>query len=427
MPRRKQLKALGDRTPIGEWPARADRVRHGLLFVLIAASAFGIAATHACSARPRSSAQAPPAAVDASVVDASPIVDAPAETAPTKTARELPSLLPVPTLPLTRPFRELSLPKGLRIDDFAGAGSRAWILSDEEVLEHDGSKLIHKSSLCGAERIQDASYSPRYKLRTDGSVVHAVGALKSGDHVVAELRPGRAAICRTYPAHSNRLLLNLVLLPKRGDFIVRANTIVGIQMYPSEDGEIWGAFFAPRRSSLWVQIHPWPTFDFPTYHFDGATWRRVPAPPFGMGIGDMWADPTGVVWAVRVQGWPVIGSWPETEHERRQLAQYDGEWTLLAIPERFRPKHITGTARDDVWFIEQNEVYQWDGERWRAGSYRPTSYKSRQIGFRYPPFMDGTGSLWLVADTTEGPKLFRTPPKADASTTLQRPSHEQAR
>jgi hypothetical protein len=81
---------------------------------------------------------------------------------------------------------------------------------------------------------------------------------------------------------------------------------------------------------------------------------------------------------------------------------------------------VIGTAADDVWFVSVvsgHQVYQWDGTEWRIQDWGAIidnvkhTITDARASFNQPPFMDKTGSLWLVAQTPDGPKLFRTDPK----------------
>ncbi len=298
----------------------------------------------------------------------------------------------------------------------AGAGNVVYLLAGKTVYIHDGTRVLHQAELCAGAK-QD-----HYSLESTHHGVVAIGIGIDDSHIVARLEANGAVQCDTYaPSPDTGLLLELTLLARRAVFVVPPETrpLFGIPL-PFGDSPRGGMLFTPRRDSMWIMV--FPAFDpeagdreFHYFHFDGKRWEPTTMPPsteLVSPIGDMWADPGGAIWTVinpYIFGVLHRGLRQETH---MSLGKYAGStWTLMAVPEYFRANRLTGTTGDDVWFISASDVFQWDGARWRTENFEDREPNGPHANFRGTPFMDATGSLWLLADTEKGWQLFRTAPK----------------
>lgn len=338
------------------------------------------------------------------------------EPAPPKV--ELPKPLPYPTLRPTRAFRHIALPKGVAFTDMAGAGNVVYLLAGKTVYVHDGKRVVHQAELCPGAKPDG------YWLRSTHHGVVALGFGRDESYIVARLEANGAVRCATYSrTPDTSLLLGLTLLASRSGFTLPADTrpLFGIPLPPT-DNPRGGMLFAPRRDSMWIMVFP-PYGDgvderaYHYFHFDGMRWGPTTLPSSIQSLSpfwDMWADPEGTVWTViNPYMFGVIGGPRQETH--RSLAKLSGsKWTLIAVPEYFQPDRLTGTAADDVWFISSSDVFQWDGARWRVESFVPRKPTDPYANFHGTPFMDSTGSLWLLADTEKGWQLFRTASKDPA-------------
>ena len=363
----------------------------------------------ACSPEPRPTSAVPspkrelPGPPSAPSASAAPAMGALAEES---------AVLPYPTWPVTRDFHRISLPSGVKFEALAGLRDRVWLLADDQVYEHDGKRIVRQLKLC-ADAVKD-QYSARYFARqTDRGPVFT-GVTAANEPIIADLRSPGKVICRSMSSDITTSLLGaLTLLPTMSwtGVPAEARSTLGMTLPPPPE-KLPGypaIFFAPRRDSLWLQILPLDQPNgHPTFHFDGTAWHRVPtppAPPFGW----MWAAPDGVIWAIA--GFHVTTIQQGGPH-KFDLEKYDGgKWTLVPVPDGFLPHWVTGTASDDVWFVQRTHAFQWDGTRWRVREFFPRKAKDPYAEVVGEPFMDDTGSLWLLANTEDGWKSLRTAPK----------------
>ncbi len=187
-------------------PLRANALCAKVCAFALVSAAFALA--FACAGRPVAGRTAPEVVPDAAVVSPP---DA-GEAAP-RPEPEPPPVPPQPTLGLTRPFSELPLPKKLRIDDFAGFDNRAWLLTDDQVLEHDGSKIVRKMKLCGAKRLRwdhpptlrtvdDSVRSLRARKPRERRARHRAATVEQRRHLSRLPSEHRDALHQPHPAPS---------------------------------------------------------------------------------------------------------------------------------------------------------------------------------------------------------------------------------
>jgi hypothetical protein len=304
------------------------------------------------------------------------------------------------------------LPAEVAFEQLVGWDNRAWLLSGERLFVHDGNTIVSEVQLCPGGR--------SYVLRLGLSGVFAVGMDVREDFVLARVAKDGSVSCQNVPRlPAGHLQLTLALWPQK-DVIAPlprdTRPYLGLSIPSPPVGWEVGWFFSTSRRSAWLQMPEVQNRRMWTFHFDGQRWAPAPDVPFGT-ASDMWEDPSGVTWAIPERG-PRLALLIPGEVYSSCPAKYDGKtWSLVpaAGENWFQPHWLTGTAADDMWFVGRDIVLQWDGAQWRVESFQEDLEPRRLVGaaFVSQPFMDQSGSLWLLGrDHADGKqKLYRTDPK----------------
>lgn len=341
----------------------------------------------------------------------------PAASAQSVAPRELecPKNVPGPFAPLSRNFHRIALSTGAAFEQLVGWDNRAWLLSGERLFVHDGNSLVSQVQLCpGAVPTGDRSYF----LEVGSYGLFAIGVNAREDFILARVAKDGSVSCETWPRlPAGHLQLTLALWPERNVIQLPRDTrpYLGLSIPPPKAGWGVGWFFATSRNSAWLQIPKFQDGRRWTSHFDGNRWVLASDVPFGI-ANDMWEDPTGVTWAIPERG-PVFGLSPGWVRPTCLAKNHGKTWSLVSVPgdNWFQPHWLTGTAADDMWFVGRSVVLQWDGSQWRVESFQPPVDRPTPVGASFVgrPFMDQSGSLWLLGtDHSDGKqKLFRTDPK----------------
>lgn len=325
-----------------------------------------------------------------------------------------PQGVPGPYPPLSRSFHQIALPADVAFVQLVGWDNRAWLLSGERLFVHDGNTFISEVHLCpGAVPTGGRSYSVEVGL----SGLFAVGMDVRRDFVLARVAKDGSVSCQNVPRlPAGDLQLTLALWPEPGALPPATRPHLGPSIPSPEAGWGVGRFFSTSGSSAWLQMVELRGQRKRNFRFDGQRWALASDVPFGL-ANDMWEDPTGVTWAIPERGPRLAGLNPGWVYSSC-LAKYDGKtWSLVpaAGENWFQPHWLTGTAADDMWFVGRNIVLEWDGRQWRLESFQEDLERRTRVGasFDSRPFMDESGSLWLLRrDHGDGKqRLYRTDPK----------------
>ncbi len=298
-----------------------------------------------------------------------------------------------PYLPLPRTFRQV-LPPVAERSSIAGWGDRVWFGSSGKLLEHDG-KGIRQQALCGA------THHPADYVGSGPNGIIAVQSTTSPVTITVITDAGRQ--CQNFNSESVGAHYRLAMQtrPRRTSIAVPpdARPLLGFAIPPphGEDGRhgLGNMFFLGR--AIWLEV---VTKGAHVYRFDSGRWV-LDNPPVGS-IGDMWADPSGTVWAITGYA----------------LSKHDGSrWTMVPVPEGFRPRRMTGASAKDIWFVGGSEkIFQFDGAKWHRGTI---AAPKRQIQTKDGPkmidspegpkdiHMTRSGVLWLL---TKSGRIYRAEP-----------------
>lgn len=328
-----------------------------------------------------------------------------------------PKNVPGPYSPLSRSFDRIALSADAAFEQLVGWDNRAWLLSGERLFVHDGNTFVSQVQLCpGAVPAGGRLYS----LEVGSSGLFAVGIDVRQDYLLARVAKDGSVSCRTVPRLPvGDLQLALELWPWRTAISPLPRDTrpqLGLSIPYPEAGWGVGWLFATSGSSAWLQVPEHGNRRMWTFHFDGKRWGPASGVPFGI-ANDMWEDPTGVTWAIPERGPVLFGLTPGWVDSACLAKNHGRTWSLVSVPgdNWFQPRWLTGTAADDMWFVGRDVVLQWDGGQWRVESFQPPIDRPTPVGasFESRPFMDQSGSLWLLGTAHQDgkQKLFRTDPK----------------
>lgn len=168
-------------------------------------------------------------------------------------------------------------------------------------------------------------------------------------------------------------------------------------------------------AARWLEVVGTEWDDLRTLRAEGSRWIRD-EPPYPV-IGDMWADPTGTVWAI-------IGFYSAVLQARTPrdpgfvLGKHDGKhWSVVPVPEDFTPHRLTGSSATEIWFVGGSEhIFQFDGKHWHVGIIAAPKRKVKtDTGWQMVDapekprevHMTKSGALWIL--TAEG-RIYRADP-----------------
>ena len=340
------------------------------------------------------------------------------------TAAAQPSVAPSNTPPEARPecpqgpiasfgytFDELPLPDATVVKAIAVRGGRAWVLTNDTVMEHDGKRVIRETALCGGE-LKEAS-------RGEGSLPVGPFAIAGYAYIAAD-DGGALAIGSNGP----RMLVSRVA--SDGQLHCRDNPGV----YPASPISDDGVWLARTKSGLELQDESgWRSVELAlepdavthgvagrrralvgsfrlrvpraVYEFDGASWS--PRWDLPRDFAYAWISADGVVLAFSLQRPVLHAGRADGGQECELVARIAGHSVAFAaLPTELHPTAIVGRHETDLWFTGRSNVFHWDGTTWRQAS--PPLRAAHGV-------VDEDGAFWFVGPrSTTGwphPALFR--------------------
>jgi hypothetical protein len=130
--------------------------------------------------------------------------------------------------------------------------------------------------------------------------------------------------------------------------------------------------------------------------YDGMSWAAL-ALPKGLGVVDLWGDERSVVWAILAD--PTRASLDELPAGPFALARHDGTgWLFVDTPSSFRATRAVGCSPRSVWFVGDEQAFQWDGNQLRRVELPLLSVKDAACT---------GGDLWVVGGSHDVPLAVR--------------------
>ena len=392
-----------------EVPTRVSNVIRCATALLIAHVVTWSACSPAVAPKPTPSPRAT-ASIDGSASDAA--VDATGHASASDRFKR-PPRLPGPFLPLTRTFRPV--PPVMPLESkMSGWGDRVWFVAEGKLLEHDGKRLTNELLLCDfavevntridvtslpngvlAKQFELGELGVFTQLTKDGRACHRANGSTFELRLVSAL--AARAITVAIPRDPEELLG--VRLPER-----RPEHLFGVARAYSVGGSRWLEVVDSENSpGTW------------TFRATVSGWMRDDPPH--QQIADMWADPSGTVWAI-------IGFYSAVLQARTPLdpgfvlGKHDGKrWSVVPVPEDFTPHKLTGSSATDLWFVGGSEhIFQFDGTHWHVGIIAAPKRKVKtDTGWQMVDapekprevHMTESGVLWIL--TAEG-RIYRADP-----------------
>ena len=322
-----------------------------------------------------------------------------------------PAPVPGPYLPLTRTFRAALPSIAGHYPAVEGWDERVWFLSEGKLLEHDGTKVVSTVTLCDFPTGPDT----RTTLTSlpDGVLANQFELGELG--VFTQLnKDGKTCHQANDPNFELQLAMKL-RARALGVYIPRSpEKLLGVPFPPLPPEQKFGAAaLYTVGSARWLQVQVWP--EPRTFRATDKGWLRD-EPPI-RSIGGMWADPTGTVWAI-------IGFYSGVLQSNSSLdpgfllGKHDGtRWSVVPVPEDFRPRHITGSSATDIWFVGNSEhILQFDGTNWHRGTIAAPKREVLTVDGRKMVdspegprdiHMTASGVLWLLTSTG---RIYRAEP-----------------
>ena len=291
----------------------------------------------------------------------------------------------------------------------AYASGRHYIVTYNEMLIHDGGRVLHRVRLCDGATPQHQVPMPEglrgilfYKaVYADSQGVIAFGSNDRGNPVLAKVTPDGELNCET--RLGERLLaephadaLGVWQVERRGRRELR--TARGAVLPAPPFGVPANAkVFAPTKNAVWLETPGhWAK---PRWFFDGKSWRCDKQFP-GLVITAMTRSNDGRVWAL-------LSDRRGDRKKRHFLGVWNGaSWKMEFIDFSFEDLAV---HEGDVWLANERSLWLWQADTWFV-------LRQRRVGVkRQAPTIDCNGRVFLADDTSRNSgwilRRFDSPPR----------------
>lgn len=277
---------------------------------------------------------------------------------------------------------EFALPDATSVKAIAVRAGRAWILTRDTLMEHDGIQVFRETALCGGE-LKESSVAGRMPALDPAPIAaysylaaDEKGALAVGTNgarvLVSRVSPDGQLHCREssgiYPASP---------IAEDGVWLVRTRTGMELQdesgwrsaaVQLAPDAMVHGV--AQRGYALVHALRlkaPWTV-----YRFEGRAWHPTQLPVM---FSYMWVSEHGLVLANSMPAVSDMVGRPAgpTGRSCEVLARIERGGTIqyVGLPTEFRPNAIVGRMETDLWLTGLTgpwSTYHWDGKIWREAA-----------------------------------------------------------